>query len=591
MESELEISSHSRCGAFSQCFRAALALKHRRKFFLVLGLLLSLPLLFVDMGAPQTSRCAFLTLLIGIYWITEPIPMATTALFPLLFFPLFGISPAMKVASSYFNDTLFLLLGSLIFAAAIERWDLHKRIAYRFLLLVGSQPRALMLGFMLITCILSMWISNTATTAMMCPLIMAILDELNRQLVENDHSLSQLSTQSTLNERTLLSQGLDETLDASIEIRSDEMRLGEIDNGDSVREDEKGSQLESYYTAMLLGVSYASSLGGVGTLIGTPSNLIFAQQLVILFPNAPEVSFGAWMMVFAPLSIVLVFLTWGLLCGLFVRTANFNINNEIIRRRYENLGSFSWPQFVISVDILLMAVLWLSRTGFTPALPGWSNLFLPKFVTDTTVMMFGVLILFFIPSFKSDDLTMHNPCWDDDMILIVDGDIWKQISWDSVLLLAGGFGLATGIVDSGLAHLIRNKLEVLSFMNLFLLLVIVSGIVLFFTEFTSNTSTITVFAPILGLLAVAIGQDPRLLMVLATVSCSYAFMFPVGTPSNTIVYATGKIKIEHMASAGVIMNTCAAVLLPAYVLLVSPALGIQLGVVPAWANGTNTSLS
>jgi len=226
---------------------------------------------------------------------------------------------------------------------------------------------------------------------------------------------------------------------------------------------------------------------------------------------------------------------------------------------------------------LVMALLWFTRQGFGASWRGWAGWFTPRFVTDATVCVFGVLVLFVIPS-------LQDGRWDKGYIL--DNSIWRLIHWDAVLLLAGGFGLATGISVSGLSNLIRDKLVVMGVLPLILLMIIVATVVLFMTEFTSNVSTITIFLPILASLAVAVNQDPRLLMILGTVCSSYAFMLPVATPPNTIVFGTGKISMKNMALSGLVLNVISVFILPFYMLLIAPAFGIKLGVVPIWANGT-----
>lgn len=530
---------------------------HRTKLWIILGPLLGFPFLFIEMGDPvnaKISRTCFIAVWMGCYWVTEPIPLSATAFMPLLLYPLFGVVSASVISKAYINDTMFLLLGSFFFSAAIEKWDLHTRLAYRFLMLIGPRPKLLFLGFMSITGFLSLWISNTATTAMMVPLAIAIIKEVEKQ------------------------QYSDESNDYQSE--KDQLLESSYQSGHSPSSAHL-EQLKGYTTALLLGIAYASSIGGCGSLIGTGTNLVFVQQLKIMFPSAPEVSFGEWFAMMAPLACIFTLLVWGVLVLMFARKTDFTMNSSVIKAKYEELGSMTFAQKFLLFDLVVMIALWFSRTGFGPDSKGWGELFSPRYVSDSTVMVFGVFVLFFVPS-------MDNGQWNDQTKPILDNTIWNEVAWDAFLLLAGGFGLATGIMDSGLAALLRDKLAFFHYLPLWVLLFVLGAVVLLFTEFTSNTSTITVFAPVMGMVALAVGQDPRLLMILATIISSYDFMLPVGTPPNTIVYSTGKIRITQMMMAGAVINLCALFVLPSYLMLTARGFGITLGVVPEWAtlNGT-----
>jgi len=549
---------------------AYICLTNRKIIWILLGPILPIPFLFANMGDSHTvTRCAYASIWMGIYWITEPIPIAATAFLPLLLFPLFGIVPATVVSSSYFNDTLFLLLASMMFATGLEKWKLHRKVALKFLLLVGSRPKILMLGFMAMTGFLSMWISNTATTAMMTPLAIAVLDQIEKGIKSDNQDDKD-------DEKVLLGVSL-ENNPSAVPLKEDsdsderQQRIPLTNNGKQNIIEE----FNNYSIGMLLGVCYSSSLGGTATLIGTGSNVVLTSQLKILFPDAPEISFGKWFAMAVPMASIMIVILWLILVLKYARSTSFKVDTSILQHYYDDLGDLTFPQKVMLLDFLMMIVLWFSRVNFDGTEGGgWSSFFEPDYVSDGTVCILGVIILFFIPS--RVEPKPESP--------IFTKDIFKETPWDIIFLLAGGFGLAKGIAESGLAKELSSHLSFISALPLYFLLVVVCLVTVFMTEFTSNVSTITVFAPILAALAVGIKQNPLLLMIPATLSSSYAFMLPIATPPNAIVFSSGRMKVIDMVTTGGILNFLGLFLIPAFMMMFIGLFGIEPGVLPIWAN-------
>jgi len=493
---------------------------------LVLGPAAAVALLLLadlDPDRPETTRMAAVAIWMAVWWITEAAPLAVTALLPVVLFPLLGLMAGKTVAPLYFNSIIFLFLGGFMVALAMERWGLHRRIALRIILLIGGGPRRLVLGFMAAAAFLSMWISNTATTMMMVPIGMAVVSRVG---------------------------------------------AGE-GSGGSVR----------FASALLLGTAYGASLGGIATLVGTPPNPLFIRNLAVLFPEAPEVSFAQWFAFALPLSVVFLVVAW-LVLGLFFRLAPLRglVDRSLFREEQARLGPMSRAEKIVLVDFLALALLWLTRMGLTVGdwqLPGWSGLVADaSFLDDGTVAIALALLLFLIPSGRRPGER------------VMDWPTTRKLPWGIVLLFGGGFALAQGFVDSGLSGWLGGRMEGLSGLPPLLIVLCVCLLITFLTELTSNTATTQMALPVLAAVAVAIEVNPLLLMVPATLSASCAFMLPVATPPNAIIFGTERIRSAEMARVGVILNLVGAVLITLCVYLVGRAvLGIDTSVFPAWASG------
>ncbi len=461
---------------------------------LILGPLLSLGLcVFADLdpGHPEVTLTAGVALLMAFWWITEAVPLAVTALLPMVLFPVLGILDGREVAPVYFNHIIFLFLGGFFVALAMERWDLHRRIALKLLLFFGTKPRNLLLGFMATAAVLSMWISNTATTMVMVPIVLAIT------------------------------------------LKLEETAGPESSNGRTA-------------VGLLLGVAYGSTLGGIATLVGTPPNLVLIRIFEMSFPEAPEINFARWMAFALPISLLLLLIVWALLCIFFLKGKSSGMDKSILRKRYEELGPATYEQKVVLTVFIGLALLWLLRSdlefGFF-TVPGWANLFpYPSYLNDGSVAIAMSILLFMIPA-RADRRTR-----------IMDWDTTKRLPWNIVLLFGGGFALAKGFETSGLSQWLGTLLESAGGLHPLILIAAVCLLITFLTELTSNTATAQILLPIIASLALATRVHPLLLMMPAALSCSLAFMLPVATPPNAIIFGSGKLRIADMARIGLILN-------------------------------------
>jgi len=497
----------------------------RHKFGLFLG-----PALFITValsleGCLETAACrvAAVAVLMATWWICESIPLAATALVPLAAFPLMKIVPAREVAASYASPEIYLFMGGFFIAVAMQRWNLHRRIALGIVDFVGVKGDRIILGFMAATAFLSMWISNTATTMMMLPIGFAVIV--------------------TLEEHTGGRGGF-----------------------------------PAFKIALMLSIAYAANIGGIGTLIGTPPNIVFAAQIRSLFPGAEEISFVKWMMVGVPLVVVFIPVTWLLLTRITFKGARVDLGSsgeEVVGRERDGLGPISTGERNTLIVFIAAVVAWITRGDIQIGewtLRGWASLLsLGSYVHDSTIAIAAALALFVIPvDWKRG-------------IFVLSWKSAREIPWGILILFGGGIALGKGFAQSGLAAEIAGAMGRLSSAPLLVLVVVTALLVTFLTEVTSNTAIATIFLPILAATAVGLGFHPFLIMVPATISASCAFMLPVATPPNAIVFSSGVIPMTGMAKAGVVMNLIGVVLVTLVLyLLVIPAFGISLTQLPAW---------
>jgi len=482
-------------------------------------------ILFVDLdpGHPQVTRTAAVGLLMAIWWITEALPLAATALLPVVLFPTLGIMSGKNVASEYVNHIIFLFIGGFLVALAMERWNLHRRIALKIMLWVGTHPRGILLGFIIATWFLSMWISNTATSMMMVPVALAVVSRF-----------------------------------------------------ESTPEDKQNQ----YALALFLAIAYSASIGGIATLVGTPPNLAFVRIFAIAFPAAPEVTFSQWFVFAFPLSLALLVVLWFVLSTRYVpRSGGLKLDRSVIKNQYAELGPMSFEEKVVLTDFIMLVLLWLSREGIIVgdlSIPGWSKLFPnSSFVDDGTVAIGMALLLFLIPA-KREGGTR-----------IMDWQIAHKIPWGIILLIGGGFALGEGFEKSGLSLWLGSQLNVLGFLPPLLVVASICLVVTFLTELTSNTATAQIFLPIIASFAVGLHINPLLLMIPATVSASCAFMLPIATPPNAIVFGTGRITIHEMVRVGLILNFAGIGLITIAVYTLGQwVFGIDLSHFPFWALST-----
>lgn len=473
-------------------------------------------------GKPAVQYMAAVGALMAILWITEAIPLAVTSLIPLFLFPALGLLSGDKTAESYINSTIFLFLGGFILALVMEKWHLHKRVALSIILFTGSSPDRIILGFLLSCALISMWISNTATAMMLLPVGLAVVKQMQQEC------------------------GTEET--------------------------------RNFSTGVMLAIAYGSSIGGVMTLIGTAPNLSFVRIMHIIFPAAPEIAFGAWMQMMFPLGCALLFAAWLLITKLLFRNSTVpRVDIQVIRVERAALGAPSFEEKTIGAVFLVTVLLWIFRTemnlGFA-VVPGWSRLFpQPGYITDGAIAMFAAFVLFLIP-----------PRAGGRGARLAEISVLKGVPWDIILLFGGGFALARGFVESGLSNYIGMQFQAMQGMPPLVMVFMVALIITFLTELTSNTATCEMVLPILAAVSVALRIHPLLLMVTATVSVSMAFMLPVATPPNAIVFGSKMVTVPQMARAGLLLNLIGAVLITLTVYYLSPIIfGIDLSQMPPWA--------
>ena len=494
---------------------------------------------------PSGHRLAAVVALMAVWWVTQAFPVAITSLLPLALFPLLGIQSAKIVSQSYLGDSSFLYLGGFIIALGIERWGLHKRIALLTVAAVGTSPKRIVFGFLLATFCLSMWISNTATTLLMLPIASALLATLER-----------------------------------LNLSSDGDQTGEL----TVPKD---PAFNHFSVALTLGIAYAASIGGMATLVGTPTNIAYINIWIRQFPNEPVISAGQWILTWTPFAFVFLLFTWQLLVwGLGTPVGFDGLDRNFFLKRVRELGPMHRGEWCMLFLFITTALLWIFRTDFRlgePVLiPGWNHLTAMwlehwgidkekalEFVSDATVGMTIATVMFFIPVEKKPDGRQQ---------FLMDWETASKLPWDILLLFGGGFAIAGAFESTKLSVWVGHIFsQFASGQSVWLLVILVCLLLTFLTEFTSNVATVNALLPIIAAASVALKIDPRLLMIPATISASCAFMLPIGTPPNAIVFGTGRIRIGQMAGYGLIMNLAGVVLatLATFWLMV-PQLGIRL---------------
>ena len=440
------------------------------------------------------------TLWIAVWWILEVIPIAATALLPIVLFPLTGALSLNETTASFGHRYIFLYIGGFVLAIAIERWNLHRRIALNIINLIGTNISRIILGFMLATAFLSMWISNTATSVMMLPIGMAIIRQLqdNPETIENENKI--------------------------------------------------------FGKALMLAIAYSASIGGIATLIGTPPNLVLAGIVQEMY--GIEITFSQWIMIGLPISLILLFICWKYLTtvSFSFKQRSFPGGRREIQRQLQQLGRISLEEKVVLTVFILTALAWITRSFLL-------NRYIPA-LDDTIIAVVAGLILFLLPAGPGKDRKLIQ---------------WKEavkLPWGILLLFGGGLALAEGFKSSGLAEWIGGQLTLLQGVSITLLLLILVAGVNFLTEITSNLATTAMILPILVPLAATINVHPYVLMVGATLAASCAFMLPVATPPNAVVFGSGYLKIPDMVRAGIWLNVISILVISLMVYLLLPSLWV-----------------
>ncbi|KFQ87619.1 Solute carrier family 13 member 2, partial [Phoenicopterus ruber ruber] len=545
----------------------------------------------------QEAQCGYVIIVMALYWCTEALPLAVTALLPVLLFPLMNIMDSTTVCQEYLKDTNMLFIGGLLMAIAIENWHLHKRVALRVLLITGVRPALLLMGFMIVTAFLSMWISNTATTAMMVPIAQAVLEQLHRSEMESGtaEASENVNKAFELQEESTKPDGSNETEEKVEEDRKTNENLLE-------------EKHKKFCKGMSLCICYSASIGGIATLTGTTPNLVLQGQIDELFPNNGNIiNFASWFSFAFPTMIVLLVLTWIWLQILYLGfnfaenfgcTANASAKNKeqraygIIKEEGKKLGSMKFAEIAVLILFILLVLLWFTRDpGF---IPGWATVLFNKndksYVTDATVAIFISVLLFIIPSNISNNDGDKQQTGSKSKIQapppLLDWKVVHQrMPWNIVFLLGGGFALAKGSEESGLSSWLGSKLTPLQQIPHPAIAVLLCLLIATFTECTSNVATTTLFLPILASMAEAICLNPLYIMLPCTLSASLAFMLPVATPPNAIVFSYGQLKVSDMAKAGFVLNILGVLTITLAINTWASSL-FQLQTFPSWANRT-----
>ena len=450
-----------------------------------LGLLIALIVLILpgpDGLSYEAQKTAALFLLMGTWWATEAVPVAVTALVPLAFFPLLGIVDIQSAANPYANKIVYLFLGGFLIATAIQKWDLHKRIALFVLNNAGSNGASLILGFMATAAIISMWVMNTATTIMLLPIGLAVITVVKETV-----------------------KGLSE------------------------------KEVESFQLALLLGIAYGATIGGMSTLIGTGPNGMLAAFMADNYNL--DISFTDWMKVGVPLSAVMLPCSWLILTKVIFKV-NFETSKEtitLLSEMKEELGILNGAEYKVLLVFILTAAAWMFRTLL-------DDLWFLTGLSDAGIAMIASLALFLIPS---GDQVKKGP-------LLEWTDAQENVPWGLLVLFGGGLSLANAVQTTGLAVWIGNLLP--EGINLVLLVVMVVTMILFLTELTSNLATTATFLPVVAAVAIQSDFNPILLTAAVGLAASCAFMLPVATPPNAIVFGSGLIRVPQMARAGFLIN-------------------------------------
>ena len=488
-------------------------------FFAVLAIPIDPALL-----APEAKSVAAVTVLMILFWVSGVIPLEATALLPLVLFPALGVLSPVEVAVSYGNEVIFLFLGGFIIAMSMQRWGLHRRIALHIIRVVGTSPKRLVLGFMVATAFLSMWISNTATTMMMIPIAVAII--------------------------LTIIPGTDRALES---LNGEEQALARC---------------------LVISIPYAASIGGIATIIGTPPNGIFISQLATIFPAAPAIDFFTWMKFGVPFAAVFLFLAWVWLTFVPYRrmAAALPSARGIIREELAKLGSVSTGERWTLIVFALTAFAWIfaqTKVIGGIVIPGL-DIFFPG-IKDSTIAIFGALLLFVLPVDRKEG------------IFTMDWEWAVKIPWGILLLFGGGIALSNGFIQSGLAATIVESLTLIHGLPIVILVLVVALAVSFATEITSNTAMAAVLMPIMAATALSVGVNPIILMMTAAVCASMAFMLPVATPPNAVAYGSGYVTARDLLGSGWGLNLIGVALWVFFLFtVVLWALGISPDL-PAWA--------
>lgn len=448
----------------------------------------------------EAWRVAAVGLWMATWWATEAVPVPVTAFLPILVFDPLGIASLRDAAAPYANPIIYLFMGGFIMALAVERWNLHRRIALAILDRTGTDGRRLIGGFMLVCALLSMWMTNTSTTMMLLPIVLSVIAVIHENIPELT---------------------------------------------DKERSD--------FQIALLLGVAYSASIGGLATLIGTPPNALLVGFMAENY--GIEISFARWMMVGIPITFIMLPVAWVALTR-FLHPVNIPESEAVRNHLHEmrdDLGEITVPEKRVAIIFGSVIICWMLRRPLTELL-GLSG------VSDAGIVMTAALILFMLPSGDKEKPQLMT--WED----------VTRLPWGVLILFGGGLSLAGAVSDSGLALWLGQSLAPLNALGTAVLIVAAVAMVIFLTELTSNLATTATLLPVMGALAIQAGVPPIILTVPITIAASCAFMLPVATPPNAIVFATNQIRIPQMARAGIFLNILGVIFVTLVSLVLAPSL-------------------
>lgn len=467
--------------------------KNKNYFFQILGVLLAVLIwLFVklDPNNSQVSLMAGVAVWMCVWWFSEAVSLAVTALIPVLMLPVLGIADCKTVAQQYSDSIIFLFIGGFMLAFAIEKWNFHKRVALKILSVVGKNPSTILLGVMLSTYLISNWISNTATTMMLFSAVFALIQETKHYIAKHE---------------------------------------------------------KNFAAALLLGLAFAATIGGMATPVGTPPNMYFFKAFHQAFPENTELNFLKWSYIGYPISFTFLIFTFLTLNFHFLRNkVELTIEKHYFKEAYNKLGKFSWEEKWVFAMFIACILLWFTRADVdfgSFQYKGWNHLFvMPKFIDDAFVAILAALVLFLVPSKanKGEALLI----WDDA----------KKLRYDIILMFGSGFALAYGFDVSGLSNWLAASLHVLKGVSPVLIILGICVIVTLISEFASNIASIQLAIPIMIALQKDLELPPLLLMMPATFAASLGFMLPVATAANTIVFGTRQIEIRDMFKVGIVLD-------------------------------------
>ena len=464
--------------------------------------------MIIALSSPARVTAA-IAVLMAVWWMTEAIPVYATALLPLALFPLFGVAGIHSTAAAYGNEIIYLFLGGFIVALALERWGLHRRLALNVLAAVGAQPRAIIGAFMAVSAILSMWVTNTATTIMLLPVAVSVIKLLP----------------------------------------GDELLAGKTD--------------ASFAVCLLLGIAYASSIGGMGTIIGTAPNVFVVSFIKENLQR--EIGFVEWMMFALPLVIVFVPIAWWVLTRIVFPVSDHAVAGvaELLQKERDQLPAVSRGEVLTLFVFFATAGAWITRPFLNRI--EIAGMYPLEGLSDPGIAVIAALVLFITPV----SLRRHE--------FLMDWTTAVRLPWGLLILFGGGLALAAALVETGFSHYFGNLVTGLDALPVWMIVLITTGGVVFLTELTSNTATTATIVPILVAVALGLQLPPLLLILPAAFAASCAFMLPVATPPNAIVFGSNLLNVGQMSRAGIWLNIIAIVLITGttYIILI-PALGIVL---------------